>query len=214
MSPRGSPNVTTPRDTSMRSAFRNGSTSQSGCGRYRESLWCSRIVVSISGAHGALAGRGEMRARQFHRRLDVVERAGGPYAEIVERRRDRDLLTVAHRRSATTRDTDSSRDRRDFCSPRNRRPSAAACAFSTSSSVGDFPSARELRSALGKRLSIQARMSAMTCFLADVVEQIVVVPFVELQRLILGAGVVVELLAAARFRRLVDGAVHDEHRQL
>ena len=56
-------------------------------------------------------------------------------------------------------------------------------------------------------------MSAITAFLADVVEQVVVVPLVELERLVLGSGGLVEELAAVADGGLVVGAVHDEHRQ-
>jgi hypothetical protein len=49
--------------------------------------------------------------------------------------------------------------------------------------------------------------------LADVVEEVVVVLLVELQRFVLGADRVVEELAALAHRRLVVRAVHDQHRQ-
>src|SRR5262252_7204652 len=49
--------------------------------------------------------------------------------------------------------------------------------------------------------------------LAEIVEQVVVVPVVELERLVLGAGLVVEALAAGRLRRLVRRAVKDQHRE-
>src|SRR5262245_53874490 len=49
--------------------------------------------------------------------------------------------------------------------------------------------------------------------LADVGQQIMKVPLVQLQRLVLRAGLLVELPAAARLRHLVRGAVQDEERQ-
>src|SRR5256885_6780285 len=49
--------------------------------------------------------------------------------------------------------------------------------------------------------------------LVDVVQEVVEVPVVELQRLVARAGRLVEPLAAARLRRPVGRAVEDEHRQ-
>ena len=54
--------------------------------------------------------------------------------------------------------------------------------------------------AAGRRSSIHALMSAITPLLADIVEQVVEVPLVELQRLVLRAGRVVEELAAVPAR--------------
>jgi hypothetical protein len=52
-------------------------------------LWCCRIISSIHSVDGR-----EMRAREPHRRLEIVERAVGPDAEIVKGGRDRDLLVL------------------------------------------------------------------------------------------------------------------------
>src|SRR5262245_29226955 len=49
--------------------------------------------------------------------------------------------------------------------------------------------------------------------LADVIEQIVEVTLIELERLVFGSGRFVEELAALADRRIVHGPVHDQHRQ-
>ena len=49
--------------------------------------------------------------------------------------------------------------------------------------------------------------------LVEIVEQVVEVPVVQLQRLVLRAGSVVEQLAAASLARFVGGAVKDQQRQ-
>ena len=47
--------------------------------------------------------------------------------------------------------------------------------------------------------------------LADVAEEIVKVPFVKLQRLVLRVGRIMKVLAPSRLGRLVEGTVQDEH---
>src|SRR5215813_8496990 len=51
------------------------------------------------------------------------------------------------------------------------------------------------------------------CFLAEVVERIVVIAFVQFQCLVTSAGSVIKVLAAARPGRTVCRAVNDQHRQ-
>ena len=70
------------------------------------------------------------------------------------------------------------------------------------------------RSAGRRRFRRQARLDPAEDvgehgLLADVVEQVVEMPVVELQRLVRGAGLLEEILAPLADRRLVGGAVQD-----
>ena len=110
------------------------------------------------------AGRRKMRSRQFHRRLDVVERTRRSKCRDRETpRRSRSSDGWLHRPTATTQGRDSSRDRRDFCTPRNRRPMPSR-ARSAPRRARRSPTALHGAAAQtrGRRLSIQARISAMT----------------------------------------------------
>ncbi len=105
MNERGTPNVLSPRDTSIQSARRNGSTSDARFGRDGVILWCSTIIASISGIQSACAQADKVLARERDGRRNVVERVVRPDPKIVENCSDSDLFELDPIASSRDRET-------------------------------------------------------------------------------------------------------------